>query len=163
MESLSNASKLAFKPTNWLPNCAHAASGHLQPSFVRKGHMFSHSGLISQLVTMLSSVAEIETDRSAFSSGCPLASESLLPEYVNPSLVSDHELPILTASLSPLKKCTLHPSDCTARFIARLSLLALLAMDKAELRNCFSFCNSAVSKSRLNWSSLTFDSAISFA
>jgi hypothetical protein len=55
------------------------------------------------------------------------------------------------------------PNDCMARFMAALSLLALLANAIAELLSRFSFCSSADNDSMAFVVSLAFFSAPSFA
>jgi hypothetical protein len=54
--------------SKWLPSCAHGASGHLQPSLVRKGQSDSQKWSPGISETKLSSIAEIDTEISALSS-----------------------------------------------------------------------------------------------
>lgn len=140
MESRSNASKLVFNPTNWLPRWAHPASGHRHtPSLVRNGHNASQTLPTWFSLLFSSDISEIDTDTSEL---FPCLSRLLGLLLLLLLLFSRG-----ASSTSDVVKLTLQPSDCTALVKALYSLVARFADSRADQLIRLSLSNSALNDS----------------
>lgn len=144
MESLSNASKFAFNPTNWLPVWAQQpASGHRQvPSLARNGHNNASQ-------TFSSLTDEIDSATSFCFWGIEWE------HFCGPSSTSSVHSPFFV-------KFTLQPSDCRALDMTPRSLIALFADSLAARLIFLSLRNSSLSDSTVEDNASIFLSASSF-